>query len=242
MVIHESFALVNMPARLRRVSDSTIRDRLMVSFSISQPLLEGFFLGLSLIAAIGAQNLFVLRQGIKGEYVMTTAVTSSLCDFAMIGIGTLGAGSLVARIPLVRQIAVSCGIVFLVYYGFKSCLNLIQGRSLQLVALSYEVPVPRKTVVLSAMGFSLLNPHAVLDGVVLIGGLSGQYEQVADRATFAAGAGSASVLWFFCLGYGAKMLGPLFRRPTFAKAFDVLIAGIMFGIAWSLMKAEFLAS
>lgn len=211
----------------------------MFDFDLPQPMLEGFLLGISLIAAIGAQNLFVLRQGIKGEYVLTTVIVSSFCDFLMIGVGAMGAGSLVASIPGLRKLAVFCGIVFLLYYGIKSCLNLIQGRSLELVMAADGMDVPRKTVVLSALGFSLLNPHAVLDGVVLIGGLSGQYEIAADRAIFAAGAGVASIVWFFCLGYGAKALGPLFRKPTVAMGLDVVSGGIMFGIAWNLAKVEF---
>lgn len=211
----------------------------MSTFEIPQPMLEGFFLGISLIAAIGAQNLFVLRQGIKGEHVLTTALVSSLCDFAMICVGTMGAGSLIASVPALRQIAVVCGIIFLLFYGLKACLNLIQGRSLELVMASDGVSVPRKTVVLSALSFSFLNPHAVLDGVVLIGGLSGQYAILADRAMFTIGAGVSSVVWFFCLGYGAKMLGPLFRKPVFAMGLDVLSGGIMFGIAWNLVRTEF---
>lgn len=211
----------------------------MSSFGIPQPILEGFFLGISLIAAIGAQNLFVLRQGIKGEHVMITALVSSLCDFAMIIVGTMGAGSLVASIPGLRQAAVICGIVFLAYYGMKACANLVQGRSLEFVMASSGAANSRKSVVISALGFSLLNPHAVLDGVVLIGGLSGQYLILADRMIFAAGAGAASIVWFFCLGYGAKVAGPLFFKPAFAKGLDVAVAGIMFGIAWNLARTEF---
>lgn len=211
----------------------------MFAFEIPQPMLEGFFLGISLIAAIGAQNLFVLRQGIKGEHVLTTTLITSLCDFAMIGIGTMGAGSFIASVPGLKQVAVFCGIVFLIYYGLKSCLNLVQGKSLELVMVTEGGSLPRKTVILSALGFSLLNPHAVLDGVILIGGLSGQYEILGDRAIFALGAGIASIVWFFCLGYGAKMFGPVFRKPVFAKGLDVIVAGIMFGIAWNLAKTEF---
>lgn len=207
---------------------------------IPQSLLEGFLLGMSLIAAIGMQNLFVLRQGIKGQHVFTTAFVSSFCDFIMIGIGTIGAGSFVASVPVFRRVAVICGIVFLCYYGLKSCVNLIQGRSLELVTASVEgEEVSRNAVILSALGFSFLNPHSVLDAVVLIGGISGQYEILADRAIFAVGAGCASIIWFFCLAYGAKMAGPLFSRPSFAKGLDVCVAGIMFGIAWSLARTEF---
>ncbi|HEV8051919.1 MAG TPA: LysE/ArgO family amino acid transporter [Parachlamydiaceae bacterium] len=211
----------------------------MFDLLIPQPLLEGFLLGISLIAAIGAQNLFVMRQGIKGEHVFTTALVSSFSDFAMIAVGALGAGSLISSIPALQKIAVFCGIVFLTYYGCKSCMSLIQGRSLELVMASDGTAASRKTVVLGALGVSLLNPHAVLDGVVLIGGLSAQYEIAADRAIFASGAGLASILWFFCLGYGAKLAGPLFSKPAFAKGLDVFVAGIMFGIAWNLAKTEF---
>lgn len=207
---------------------------------IPQSLLEGFFLGISLIAAIGAQNLFVLRQGIKGEHVFTTASVSSLCDFLMIGIGTIGVGSFIASVPGLKSLAVLGGIVFLLYYGLKSIQNLIMGRSLELITASADGTVAsRKNVILNAVGVSLLNPHAVLDGVVLIGGISGQFEMMADRAIFAAGAGISSVIWFFFLAYGAKMAGPLFYRPVFAKGLDVFIAGMMFGIAWSLAKTEF---
>lgn len=212
----------------------------MFDLSIPQPMLEGFLLGMSLIAAIGAQNLFVLRQGIKGEYVFTTALVSSFSDFAMIAVGALGAGSLISSVPVLQKVAVFGGIVFLSYYGLKSCMNLVRGRSAELV-MADGTSGSRKTVILGALGVSLLNPHAVLDGVVLIGGLSAQYEIAADRAFFAGGAGVASVLWFFCLGYGAKLAGPLFSKPAFAKALDVFVAGIMFGIAWNLAKNEFFA-
>ena len=205
---------------------------------LPQALIEGFLLGISLIAAIGAQNLFVIRQGIKGEHVMTTATVSSLCDLVMIGIGSLGVGSLIDTVPGLRKFAVIGGIGFLLFYALKSCLNILQGKSLALVLATDGERTPRSKVILSAMGFSLLNPHAVLDAVVLIGGLSAQYDIIQERAIFASGAGLASIVWFFVLGYGAKLLGPLFRKPLFATLLDVLVAGIMFGIAWSLAKAE----
>lgn len=212
----------------------------MFDLLVPQSMLEGFLLGMSLIAAIGAQNLFVMRQGIKGEYVFTTAVVTTFADFAMIAVGAMGAGSLISGIPVLQKLAVFGGILFLTYYGLKSCMNLVQGRSVELVMADGSL-ASRKTVILGALGVSFLNPHAVLDGVVLIGGLSAQYEMAWERGLFAAGACVASVLWFFCLAYGSKLAGPLFMRPAFAKALDVFVAGIMFGIAWNLAETEFFA-
>lgn len=201
------------------------------------PSIEGFFLGLSLIIAIGAQNLFVLRQGIIGRYLMTVACISAICDFVMIALGTLGAGSFIADQPLLRQFAVLLGVVFLCYCGLQALKNIRDGRSVQALqatsgGLSY------RQVIFHAMGFSLLNPHAILDTVILMGSISAQYGSFGERVNFATGAGVASVVWFFTLAYGARLLAPLFKKPSFAKGLDVFVAIVMFAIAGSLIYGE----
>lgn len=201
---------------------------------------EGFFLGISLIAAIGPQNFFVIRQGIIGRHLFMVAGISALCDFALICIGTMGVGSIISDIFWLRQTAAMCGVIFLSYYAFKSFYNAIKGESFLLTATADGVAMHQRTIILSALGFSLFNPHAILDTVILIGGLSAQFPSTFSRVSFAIGAGAASVIWFFSLTYGARFFAPYFRSPYFATIVDVLIGSIMCWIGLSLFLKEIL--
>jgi L-lysine exporter family protein LysE/ArgO len=199
------------------------------------PVLEGFFLGISLIAAIGAQNLFVLRQAIIGRHVFLTAATSSMCDFLLIILGTLGAGSIIAEIAWLRMSATLAGVLFLSYYALKSFRNVLQGTSVELLATPNGTTSHARNVFVGALTFSLLNPHAILDTVVLIGGLSGQYLNLSERLLFALGAGTASFVWFFSLAYGANVMNHLFRKRSFAIGLDIFVGCIMLWIAYGLL-------
>ena len=205
---------------------------------LPNPILEGFLLGISLIAAIGAQNMFIIRQGIIGRYHLAAAAFCTICDIFLICIGTLGAGSLIAGNDLLEEIAVVGGILFLSYYGFTSFRNAFKGHSLEGLIPSADTQINLKSVMVSALGFSLLNPHAFLDAVVLLGGLSGQYETLSERISFTFGACISSLVWFFSLAICARALGPYFRKPKFAVGLDLLTGTIMFWIAFTLAHAE----
>jgi len=199
------------------------------------PLLRGFGLGASLIIAIGAQNAFVLRMGLRRQYVFAVALLSTLCDALLISLGAAGFGSIVSAFPLFATLAAWGGAIFLLFYGFRSFRSALKPSSLD-VAAGGETEGPKSLgqALLMTAAFSLLNPHVWLDTVVLLGGIGGQYAAV-RRAFFAAGAMLASLLWFFALAYGAARLTPLFRKPATWRVLDALIGCVMWAIAGSLV-------
>ena len=201
--------------------------------------MEGFFsgfgLGGSLIIAIGAQNAFVLRQGLRRHYPLLVAALCVTCDWVLILLGVFGFGAFVARFPVLTSIAAWGGAIFLLAYGFSAFRSAARPKGM---ALDDErLVVSWQRVVLLTLAVSLLNPHVYLDTVVLIGGIAAQY-QADSRPYFAAGAMLASALWFFALALGARFLTPLFRRPAAWRVLDGLIGVIMWLIAFSLIASE----
>lgn len=197
--------------------------------------IKGFFLGASLIIAIGLQNAFVLRQGIKQTYVFTTALTVSFIDVLLIGMGVLGFGALIEKFPYLITTITSGGFAFLVIYGIKSMIRAFQPEGLDSHDAKGMIKQGSlKEIILILMGISLLNPHVYLDTVVLIGGLSASYGDI-GKYWFGLGAMMASFTWFFALAYGAKFLAPLFEKPRAWQIFDFLIAIVMWAIAASLV-------
>lgn len=200
-------------------------------------LLYGFLTGFGLIVAIGAQNVFVLRQGIARRHVFAVAGTAAVCDVVLIVVGVAGVGSAVAASPLLARLAGIGGTLFLLVYGVLSLRSALRGTSVDLGAPTRAVSGGRAAVG-AALAVSLLNPHVYLDTVVLLGGIGGQLAG-AERLRFTLGAVSASLLWFFGLAYGAQRLAPLFRRPTAARALDLFVAVVMFSVA-ALLISELL--
>jgi L-lysine exporter family protein LysE/ArgO len=195
--------------------------------------LKGFGLGTSLIVAIGAQNAFVLRQGLKREHVFVIATICFLCDATLIALGSAGFGSLVAAFPRLTDIAAWCGAAFLAVYGLRSFRAAFRPSVLE--AGGEEVKgMTLKQAVLMTLALSLLNPHVYLDTVMLLGSLAGQFV-MPTRIFFAAGAMAASLVWFYGVGYGAGWLAPLFRRPASWRVLDLIIGVIMWSIAFSLL-------
>ena len=192
--------------------------------------LRGLGLGASLIVAIGAQNAFVLRQGLRREQAVLVAAICALCDAALITAGALGVGSIVAHWPLLARLTSLAGAAFLLYYGLRAFLSARHPGSLRVS----ESVLPRSSVIASTLSVSLLNPHVYLDTVVLVGGLAAQYA-APPRVFFAAGAITASCLWFFSLALGAGHLAPLFMRPRAWQVLDCLIGVVMWIIALSLL-------
>lgn len=205
----------------------------MPSFLVA--LVQGLGLGGGLIIAIGAQNAYVLRQGLRREFALAVATVCFLCDMALIALGAGGFGSLVAAFPALTTIAAWGGAAFLAWYGLRALRSALKPGTLEADGGSARVP-SRGRAVLTALALSLLNPHVYLDTVVLIGGIAGQYA-LSDRPWFAAGAMSASLLWFYGLVLGARWLAPLFRRPVAWRVLDLVICAVMWSIALSLLRA-----
>jgi L-lysine exporter family protein LysE/ArgO len=208
-----------------------------LSIAISS-YLAGIVLGASLIIAIGAQNAHVLRQGLKREDVLLVATLCSTTDILLILIGTLGFGSLLGSFPFLTKIAAWAGAVFLLFYGFFAFKSARKTQSLLMEnQIENKTKHSEKKIVLLTLAVSLLNPHVYLDTVVLIGGIAAQYPS-GQRLFFALGASTVSILWFFGLAYGARLVAPFFNNPNAWSILDILIGLIMWGIAISLIMGE----
>lgn len=197
-------------------------------------LAQGLALGGALIIAIGAQNAYVLRQGLRREFAVSVATVCFLCDVALIALGAGGFGSLVATFPALTEVAAWGGAAFLVWYGFRALRSALKPGTLDADGDARRLP-SRHRAVLTALALSLLNPHVYLDTVVLIGSIAGQYAPP-RRPWFAAGAMLASFLWFYGLVIGARWLAPVFRRPMARRILDLLICAVMWSIAVSLVR------
>ena len=194
-------------------------------------LVFGFSLGLSLILAIGAQNAFVLRQGLKNEHVFLVCLICAVSDAALILVGVSGFHILVASFPSLVNIARFGGAAFLFIYGLISFYNA--ARVQQGLQPSEIKSNSAYQSVLTCLAFTWLNPHVYLDTVVLLGSVSTQFG--AQVTWFAVGATAASFVFFFALGYGARLLRPLFARARSWQILDILIGCIMWGIALRLV-------
>lgn len=192
---------------------------------------KGLGTGAGLIIAIGAQNAFVLSQGVRKNHILTIALICSLCDMLLISIGVSGIGTLVAKNEQLRQIATIGGAVFLFWYGCRSFLSAWKGGSMETEEDSLKT---LKGVIIATLAVTFLNPHIYLDTVVLMGSISSNFEGT-GRYIFGAGAISASFIWFFSLSFGGRALAPLFEKPAAWRFLDTLIGLIMWAIALSLV-------
>ncbi|WP_224958585.1 LysE/ArgO family amino acid transporter [Geomonas subterranea] len=204
----------------------------MPAASTLSPLLTGFGLGASLIVAIGSQNAFVLRQGLKRQYVFAVCSICFLCDSLLISLGAGGFSSVVASSPRLMQATLWGGVTFLFFYGVRAFMSALKPGAID-ASGEDGVTGGLAKVALTTLMLSLVNPHAFLDTVVLLGSLAGRYSGGA-RLLFALGAISASCIWFYGIGYGARMLAPLFRRPMAWRVLDILVGCTMWAIAGSL--------
>ena len=191
----------------------------------------GFSLGFSLILAIGAQNAYVLKQGLKGEHVFLVCLICALSDAILILIGVSGFHLLISAYPAIATIARVGGVVFLTAYGIISFYHAFKaGQSLQPSDIKSNSWLQ---AALTCLAFTWLNPHVYLDTVVLLGSVSAQFGEGTDY--FASGAVTASFVFFFALGYGARLLRPLFARPLAWRVLDFLVGCVMWGIALRLV-------
>jgi len=201
------------------------------------PFLEGIALGASLIIAIGPQNAFVIQQGILRQHVFLAAFVCTLVDVVLIIVGAAGFGTLIAIIPSLKTYFLWGGILFLMGYGTLSLISSFKHPGDEDSLGKNESGYPtknRKSIIITAAGFSLLNPHVYLDTVILLGGLAAQYE-IPERNYFAFGAIMASVVWFYGIGYGATLVAPWFESSRGKRILDLVIAMIMFVLAFVLM-------
>lgn len=192
---------------------------------------QGFLTSAALIVAIGAQNAFVLRQGLRREHVGPVVAVCALSDMLLITLGVAGLGALVQRHAVLLAIARWSGAAFLAVYGAMAARRALSSHAL---SAGNGPSLTLRQALLACLAFTYLNPHCWLDTVVLIGSLSAQQPDGA-RALFGAGAATASVVWFVSLGYGARLLAPLFARPAAWRVLDGGIAAVMWTLAASLL-------
>lgn len=193
--------------------------------------LPGFALSLTLILAIGAQNAFVLRQGVRREHVFWICLTCAASDAVLIAAGVAGFGSLAEAVPWFETAMRYGGAAFLIWYGLRNAQAALRGGAALDMAEGQKLR-PLRGAILTLLALTWLNPHVYLDTVVLIGSISAQYP---DRLAFGIGAVSASFAFFFTLGYGARLLRPFFARPAAWQVLDGLIALTMWAIAAKLL-------
>ncbi len=194
--------------------------------------IAGFLSGAGLIIAIGAQNAFVLRQGLQKEHVGLVVATCIFGDVALILCGVAGMGALVKEWPVLLQALRFGGAAFLAVYGVMAAKRAWHGSS----GLNAQGNGVRQwqRVLLACLAFTFLNPHVYLDTMILLGSLSTRYPGMV-RWAFAAGACAASVTWFVTLGFGARWLLPVFAKPWAWRALDALIAVFMLVLAALLL-------
>ena len=194
-----------------------------------QAAVDGYLLGFSLILAIGAQNAFVLRQGLRREHVLPVVLVCAISDAALVTAGVLGFGALARALPGIEQVMLFGGVAFLLWYGAQNLIAAWRGGD----ALEAGVAAGSlRRALLTCLALTWLNPHVYLDTVVLLGSVSAQYD---DTLGFGAGAVTASFSFFFALGYGARLLAPVFRRPSSWRVLDVIVGLTMWGIAAKLL-------
>ncbi|MFC0219324.1 LysE/ArgO family amino acid transporter [Pseudochelatococcus lubricantis] len=192
----------------------------------------GMTMGLSLIVAIGAQNAFVLRQGLRNEHVFAVCLACAMSDAILIVAGVSGFGKAAGWLPWFDPAMRYGGGAFLIWYGARSLRSALRSTEALTVGASAEKRDLAKTL-LACLAITWLNPHVYLDTVVLLGTISTQFPGF--EVSFAAGAISGSFLFFFSLGYGATRLRPVFARPSAWRILEGVIAAVMWAIAFKLI-------
>jgi len=193
---------------------------------------QGLVLGWGLIVAIGAQNAFVLRQGLRREHVASVVMFCAAADAVLITAGVLGMGRALGERPVLAGALAWAGAVFLSVYGAQAWRRAWRPQALQPAA---GAGAARHLVLAQAAAFTLLNPHVYLDTVLLVGGIGAQ-QPAPLRSWFVAGASLASLSWFGLLGYGARGLAPWFARPRAWQVLDAMIGSVMWILAALLVR------
>jgi L-lysine exporter family protein LysE/ArgO len=195
---------------------------------------SGILSGLALIIAIGAQNAFVIRQGLQRQHVLTVVLFCAISDALLIAAGTAGLGKAIESAPEVLEIVRWFGVTYLIFFGLKSLRSAFRHNTL---TLEQGNLVSRKRTILTVLGLTFLNPHVYLDTVIFLGSIANQFP--ADKWFFSAGAMTASFLWFFFIGFGSKMAARFMVKVIFWKVLDLAVAIIMFTLATYLTFYNF---
>jgi L-lysine exporter family protein LysE/ArgO len=193
----------------------------------------GFFTGLTLIIAIGAQNAFVLRLGLARNHVGIAVVVCAVSDALLIVLGISGLGALFRSIPTALVVMKWVGVAYLLWYAFRSFRSAMRPAVL---VVGEQSLLSRRSVLLMVLGFTFLNPHVYLDTVLLLGSIGNQYQP--NQWWFALGAALASITWFTALGFGARTAAPLMSRPITWRILDIGIGVIMLAIALRLATMD----
>ena len=195
------------------------------------PFIQGFGTGGGLIVAIGAQNAFVLSQGVRRNHHFIVALICIVCDAVFISVGVAGFGRAVSTNPTLSQLAAWGGAGFLFFYGLRSLRSALRGGSMDISDRSMRT---LRAAIFTTFAVTLLNPHFYLDTVILLGSVSSQFHGE-SRLYFWVGAISASTLWFISLSLGGQMLAPLFKKQISWRILDSVVCATMWALAVSLI-------
>jgi len=196
----------------------------------------GFAVSATLIVAIGAQNAFVLRQGLRREHVLLIVAFCALADLLLISAGVAGVSSVLGQAPHLTLFLTAAGTVFLAWYGFRALARARSATSMDVAEGTRRLTI--RNAVAQVAGFTFLNPHVYLDTVLLIGSI-GARQPTDARFWFVGGAAVASGAWFSTLGFGARLLRPVFRTPRAWQVLDTIIGVTMLVLAATLLVALF---
>jgi L-lysine exporter family protein LysE/ArgO len=197
-------------------------------------IIPGFLTGLSLIVAIGAQNAFVIRQGLLRSHVLLVVAVCSLSDALLIILGTGGLGEIVKANEHLLTFIRWFGVAYLTWFGIRSLRSAFKEN--QLLA-SGAAETSWKKILATVLALTYLNPHVYLDTVIFVGSIANQF--TTDRWYFAIGASIASLAWFTSIGFGAQAASKLMSKPIFWRIFDTFVALVMFSIAFTLAIFKF---
>ena len=200
----------------------------MIAFS------SGLVSGLALIIAIGAQNAFVIRQGLQRQHVLTVVLFCAISDALLIAAGTAGFGRAIESAPEVLEIVRWFGVTYLIFFGLKSIRSAFSHNVL---TLEQAAVVSRRKIILTVLALTFLNPHVYLDTVIFLGSLANQFPS--EKWLFSSGAMAASFLWFFFIGFGSKMAARFMLKVIFWRILDLAVAAIMFTLAAYLTFYKF---
>ena len=189
-------------------------------------IIPGLLAGFSLIIAIGAQNAFVIRQGLTKKFVLLTVLICAFSDAILIALGASGLGALIKANKNILEFVRWFGVIYLLWFAFKSAKSVFKKEVLNSAG---EASADRKSVVLTVLALTFLNPHVYLDTVILLGSISNQFGT--DKWFFVIGAMLASFIWFTAIGFGAKSASRFMSQPIFWKILDSIIALVMVSIA-----------
>ena len=196
---------------------------------------EGFAISITLIFALGPQNVFVLRQGLMKSHVLVSCLVCSISDALLIAAGVLGVGLFLSEINGVEIWVSIFAALFLIFYG---CLRIKSSLNPVGMEIEEKEEESRGKTILTALAFTYLNPHVYVDTLLLIGGASSRYVGN-EKMAFGIGAATASFIFFFSLGYGAKLMSPILNNPSSWKVIDLVIASMMFVIAGVIIGPHF---